>query len=76
MTLNDFLHHHTHVGELCVVRDAGWVCFCAYIDHEDLFAVPERLSERNVSGDMWGTIDVTDADGHKVSAPCHYIDLW
>ena len=75
MQLNDFLMYRTQVGELCVVRDAGWICACAYIDHEDLFAVPERLAEREVKGDVWGTIDVVRELGQKASVPCHYVDV-
>ena len=75
MTLRDFLLHQTKVGELCVIRNAGWIVAVAYIDHEDLFIVPEQLAEHEVAGDSWGTLNVTTESGEQAGAPCHYIDV-
>ena len=75
MLVKEFLLHHTQIGELCVIRDAGWVCSCAYIDHEDLFVIPEHLAEQEVKIDSWGRLNVTDAHGIHSAVPCHYIDI-
>lgn len=75
MTLSEFCYEHTKVGELVVVRDAGWVVTTAYIDAEDLFSLNPRLASREVAKDEWGRIDLTTEHGDKVAVPCHYADL-
>ena len=75
MLLKDFLLHQTQIGELCVIRDAGWIYDAAYIDHEDLFAIPEQFAEREVKGDSWGALNVTTEHGDHIDIPCHYVDV-
>lgn len=75
MTLSDFCYEHTKVGELVVVRDAGWVVTTAYIDPEDLFSINPALSTRPVASDTWGTLSVLTKDGDQADVPCHYVDL-
>ena len=75
MNVMEFLLHQTTVGELCVIREKGWVCVAVYIDHEDLFSIPERFRDLPVKGDSWGTLGITDKYLNKVSVPCHYIDV-
>lgn len=76
MTVQQFLLHHTQVGELCVIRDGGWIVATAWIDVEDLFAgyVGTGIRDRKVQSDSWGTIGVYDKNGQQTRVPCHYID--
>lgn len=37
MELQEFLLHHTEVGEYIVFTEGGWQIGCTWIDHEDLF---------------------------------------
>lgn len=75
MTLSDFCYGHTKVGELVVVRDAGYVVATAYIDAEDLFALNPQLAARQVAKDEWGRLEVTTEHGDRIAVPCHYVDL-
>lgn len=74
-TLMDFCLRGTQVGELVVVRDAGYAVATAYIDAEDLFPLPPSLSMRPVASDEWGAIRITTEHGDRVYAPCHYVDI-
>ena len=75
MQVMDFLLHQTKVGELCVIRDKGWISVTVYIDHEDLFSIPERFRDMTVENDSWGTLNIIDENGVFVAVPCHYIDV-
>lgn len=75
-TVSEFLLHNTQVGELCVIRDQGWVVATVWIDSEDLFAgyLGEAVRGWTVQSDSWGTIGVYDKNGQQTRIPCHYID--
>ncbi len=75
MKLKQFLLHETQVGELCVITDCGWKVASCWIDSEDLFAIPERYSNREVKEDRWGKLAVTTQEGNTVKVPCHYIEV-
>ena len=76
MTVQEFLLHHTQIGELCVIRDGGWIVATAWIDSEDLFAgnVAPGIRNLTIQSDSWGTIGVRDKNGQQTKIPCHYID--
>lgn len=75
VTLQEFCLRRTRVGELVVVRDAGYVIASAYIDAEDLFFLPPSLSACQVSSDKWGELRVATEHGDEVGVPCHYVDI-
>lgn len=75
MTLREFLLHETAVGELCIIRDQGWIISSYWIDIEDLFLVHPKISIREVKNDSWGEIKVVNKFEQKTSVPCHYIDI-
>lgn len=75
MTLTDFLLHATKIGELCVIRDQGYIIACAYIDHEDLFMLPATIAASKVVSDKWGTLNVTHEDGSATLTPCHFVNI-
>ena len=37
MNLREFLLSQTNVGDIVLIRDAGWQIGCTFIDNEDLF---------------------------------------
>lgn len=76
MTVKHFLLTQTKVGELCVIRDSGWVVATAWIDSEDLFArnLGSGICDLTVHSDSWGTIGIYDKNGQETRVPCHYID--
>ena len=51
MTVKEFCLKHTQVGELIVFREDGWISGSTWIDHEDLFAIPESFINKIVKGD-------------------------
>lgn len=53
MTVEEFCLKHTQVGELIVFRKDGWISGSTWIDHEDLFAIPESFINKIVKGDSW-----------------------
>lgn len=75
MTLREFLLHKTAIGELCIIRDQGWVISSCWIDAEDLFLIHPNIGNREVKKDSWGKIDVVNKFEQGVSVPCHYIDI-
>lgn len=75
MTVKEFCLRHTQVGELIVFRKDGWISGSTWIDHEDLFAIPESFINKIVKGDSWQELTVTTEHGDKVSVPCHVVDF-
>lgn len=75
MTVKEFCLKHTQVGELIIFRDDGWISGSTWIDHEDLFAIPESFINKIVKGDSWQELTVTTEHGDKVSVPCHVVDF-
>lgn len=74
MKVREFCYYHTKVGELCVIRDSGWIKQPVWIDHEDLFAIHPNLSKREVKSTSWGELKITTEHGNTIKVPCHYID--
>lgn len=75
MTLKEFLLKQTNVKELCVIRDSGWIVATAWIDYEDLFAVPAKLADKKVKKDEWGFLSIVNENNAELKVPCHYIDV-
>lgn len=75
MTVQGFCMKETYVGELVVIRDAGYIQACVWIDMEDIFVVPEFYRNKFVKSDKWGTIKITDKNGKVNEVPCHYVDV-
>lgn len=75
MTLNNFLLKHTQVGELCVIRDAGYIIATVFIDAEDLFRIHDSIIKREVLSNEWGHLLTTTKCGNSFKVPCHYIDI-
>lgn len=48
MILRDFLHKKTNAKELCIIREDGWIIVSCWIDYEDLFVIPQNLSQKAV----------------------------
>lgn len=75
VTLYDFLRHKTQALELCEIREYGWTVATVWIDHEDLFMVPEKLMNRKVKSHSWGNLTIVDESGNRMCVPCHTIDV-
>lgn len=75
MKLIDFLSTETKAKELCVIRIDGWTSASCWIDSEDLFEIPDRLSARNVKNDEWGYLSIIDQYAQESKIPCHFIDI-
>lgn len=75
MTIQQFCMYKTKVGELVVIKDEGYIRGCVWIDHEDIFVVPENYRERRIVYDEWGTINIVDEKGTAMSIPCHYVEV-
>ena len=73
MTLIEFLHYHTKVGELCVIKNEGWIVTTCWIDNEDLFMIPETLRDKQVINERWGQLPIVNQQGVQIKIPCHYI---
>lgn len=74
MTVREFCLRHTQVGELCVIRDSGYILAVAFIDYEDLFTIHPNISGKKIKSTEWGYLNITNEDGSKKEIPCHYID--
>lgn len=75
MSVIEFLCKKTRVGELCVIRESGYIVATAYIDAEDIFRVHESLASSEVQKDSWGTLDIVNKSGREVTVPCHFVDV-
>ena len=73
--LGKFLLKKTNVNELCVIRESGWIVASCWIDHEDLFQIPPKLSSKIVKGDEWGYLTIVNENNASIKIPCHYIDV-
>lgn len=74
-TLRDFLYKKTNVKELCVIREDGWIIASCWIDYEDLFYIPNRLSDKIVKKDEWGYLEIVNKENVCIKIPCHYVDV-
>lgn len=75
MTLREFLRKKTNVRELCIIRESGWIIASCWIDYEDLFAIPQQLSQKTIKKDEWGYITIVNENNAEIKIPCHYIDV-
>ena len=75
MTVRDFCLKKTQAHELVVIRDAGWIVASVWIDYEDIFLLPERIKEKEVRRDEWGTLSIITKHGDEIEVPCHYLDV-
>lgn len=75
MILRDFLHKKTNAKELCIIREDGWIIVSCWIDYEDLFVIPQNLSQKAVKKDEWGYIGIVNENNAEIKIPCHYIDV-
>lgn len=75
MTLREFLRKKTNVRELCIIRESGWIVASCWIDYEDLFAIPQQLSQKTIKKDEWGYITIVNENNAEIKIPCHYIDV-
>lgn len=58
LTVQQFLLEKTQVGELCVIREGGWITGTVWIDCEDLFlaSLSEKITKLKVKSTEWGTL--------------------
>ena len=75
MTLFKFLREKTKAKELCVIRVCGYIVASAWIDYEDLFAIPHSLVDKPVKKDEWGFLSIVNENNAEIKIPCHYIDV-
>lgn len=75
MELRDFLHKKTNAKELCIIREDGWIAASCWIDYEDLFVIPQNLSQKAVKKDEWGYIGIVNENNSEIKIPCHCIDV-
>ena len=75
MELREFLLRKTRVGELCMIREEGWIIASYWIDNEDLFLIHPKIAKRKVKKDQWGHIYITNNFGAQTQVVCHYIDI-
>lgn len=75
MTLLDFLRTKTQARELCAIRLDGWTIFTAWIDYEDLFAIPQKYVNYSVKKHEWDSLTIVTEHGDRLNIPCHYIDI-
>ena len=75
MKLIDFLRHKTNALELCAIRDSGYIVATCWIDYEDLFHIPPKLSQQTVKRDEWDYLTVVNENNCKIKIPCHYVDI-
>lgn len=64
MDLNEFLLRHTNVGDIVVIRDAGWQIGCTRVDNEDLFihSLNPTMLRRNVLNSCYDKRDWANKD--------------
>lgn len=75
MTLREFLRKKTEVKELCVIRDCGYIIASCWIDYEDLFHIPPRLADKEITNDEWGCLTIVNKNNAELTIPCHYVDV-
>ena len=77
--LTDFLMKRTKALELCAIRNEGYVIFTCWIDHEDIWLIPEKYSSNVVISDEFGELPIVkvleNGDTRTIRVPCHYIDI-
>jgi hypothetical protein len=74
ITVLEFCLHKTQAMELCVLCDEGWIVGAVWIDHEDIFRIPDSLKDQKVTRHYWKELTIVNADGEKMKIPAHFID--
>lgn len=74
ITVREFCLHKTQATELCVLCDEGWIVGTVWIDHEDIFRIPDSLKDAIVKSDYWGELTIVNELGAKTKIPAHFID--
>ena len=74
ITVREFCLHKTQAMELCVLCDEGWIVGAVWIDHEDIFRIPDSLKDQKVTRHYWKELTIVNADGEKMKIPAHFID--
>ena len=74
ITVYEFCRHMTQAMELCVLCDGGWIVDAVWIDHEDIFRIPDSLKDKPVKSDYWEYLTTVNADGEQIKVPAHFID--
>lgn len=75
-TVREFLLYNTAVGELCMIRDSGWLSQAVYIDHEDLcVCVSKHLAHRRVLKEGFEDMEFVGRDGRRQVLQVHMIDI-
>lgn len=64
MDLREFLLRHTKVGDIVVIRDAGWQTGCTMIDNEDLliYSLNPAMLRREVRNNYYDKRDWANKD--------------
>lgn len=75
MTVLDFCLRRTNAHELVVIRDSGWIVASVWIDYEDIFLIPDRVKDKEIRKDSWGTLNIVTEHGDELEVPCHYLDV-
>ena len=75
MTVIQYCHEKTNVGELVIIREGGWVTCAAFIDHEDLFRLPPDIAHADVIDSSRDHIKVLDHQDAYVIVPCTCLDI-
>ena len=75
MNLRCFLRTQTSAQELCAIYDSGYLVAMCFIDYEDLFHIPPKLSDKPVLKDGWDYLDIVDKNGDRHKIPCHKISV-
>lgn len=73
-TVSKFCLYRTQALELCVLCDGGWVVGAVWIDHEDIFRIPDSLKNKTVTSDYWDELTIVNKNGEKMKIPAHFID--
>jgi hypothetical protein len=74
ITVSEFCLHKTGATELCAICDGGWIVGTVWIDHEDIFRIPDSLKDRIVKSDYWGELTIVNENGESMRIPAHFID--
>lgn len=74
ITVREFCLHKTQATELCVLCDEGWIVGTVWIDHEDIFRIPDSLKDAIVTSDYWGELTIINELGVQTKIPAHFID--
>ena len=66
MNLREFLLKKTNVKELCIIREDGYIIASCWIDYEDLFYIPHKLSDKVVKSDEWDYLSIVNENNTEM----------